>query len=191
MSEARSSDGLAQRARRAYEWGRLRTAALRGAILTAVLALLVVGTLGPRALPWLAIAFGAIVFGEWRGSYFGAGARRGFGLGAVAMMLPMSILRPCCAGKDMMEGAACCTMPSACGLAGVVLGLSVALLWPKAPLRRQPEVALGTILGAAGIFAVRCSGMFAGEIAGLAIGLVAGVGASALARAWLDRRARA
>ncbi len=188
------SDALSLRARRAYEWGRLRTAALRGGLLTAALAVLAASTLGRpmvHVLPWLAVAFVAIVVGEWRGSWFGAGARRGFAVGAVAMLLPMSILRPCCAGKEMMEGAACCTMPSACGLAGVVLGLSVALLWPKAPLRRQPEVALGTLLGAAGIFAVRCSGMFAGEIAGLAIGLVAGVGASALARAWWDRRAQA
>ena len=179
------------RARRAYEWGRLRSALARGVVLTGALAIVSAMTLGVRALPWLAVAFVAIVFGEWRGSFFGAGARRGFLLGAIALLLPMSILRPCCAGKEMMEGAACCTMPSMCGLAGVVLGVSVALLWPKAPRARQPEVALGTLLGAAGIFAVRCSGMFAGEALGLVAGLAGGVLASAMARAWLDRRAGA
>ena len=188
MSEALSMN----RARRAYEWGRLRSALARGVVLTGALAIVAAVTLGVHALPWLAIAFAAIVFGEWRGSFFGAGARRGFLLGAIALLLPLSILRPCCAGKEMagemMGGAACCTMPSMCGLAGVVLGVSVTLLWPKAPRARQPEVALGTLLGAAGIFAVRCSGMFAGEALGLVAGLAGGVLASAVARAWLDRR---
>lgn len=179
------------RVRRAYEWGRLRSALARGVVLTGALAVVAAMTLGARALPWLAIAFAAIVVGEWRGSFFGAGARRGFVLGAIALLLPLSILRPCCAGKEMMAGAACCTMPSMCGLAGVVLGISVALLWPKAPRARQLEVALGTLLGAAGIFAVRCSGMFMGEALGLVAGLAGGVLASAAARAWLDRRAGA
>ncbi|CAN5390470.1 hypothetical protein BH09MYX1_BH09MYX1_41540 [soil metagenome] len=186
------SDAAIDRARRAYERGRLRTALVRGTAVSAVLSVLAVTLLGWRALPWLSVAFLAVTLGEWRGSYFGAGARRGFAIGAIGLLLPMSLLRPCCAGKDMMmDGAACCTMPSACGIAGILLGVSVAVLWPIAPLRKQPEIALGTLLGAAGIFAVRCGGMFTGEVVGLVLGLTGGVLASAIARAWLDRRVHA
>lgn len=180
---------LRARVRRAYEWGRMKAALPRAVVVTAIVAGFGLSQFGIKSLPWLALAFTAVVFGEWRGGWFGAGARRGFALGAIALLLPMSILRPCCAGKTGMDPATCCTMPSACGLAGLVLGASVVLLWPRGvPSRKQPVVALGTLLGAAGIFAIRCEGMFWGEVLGIAGGLLGGVVASAMARALWERK---
>ena len=118
-------------ARRAYELGRLRQATLRGAGITALVGVAAMTALGARALAWLPLTMLGWALLEWRGTWLLRGARRGLLAGIAALFLPLSLLRPCCA-----TGAIdCCTgaMPQVCMAVGGLLGLSLALLIPRAP----------------------------------------------------------
>ncbi len=170
-----------------YELGRLSAATWHAALVTLGVAVVSGAILGRRALVWLPVAFVVVAFTEWRGSWLMTGARRGLLAGVASMLLPLSILRPCCGvdAKDM--GMTCCTMPSACWGAGAVVGLAMALVMPAAPQGRRVEAALGMILGVTSVAVVRCSMLFAGEAAGLLGGMAAGIIASSLARTWIDR----
>jgi hypothetical protein len=173
--------------RRQYELGRLARALRHAGMLTLALAAISEIAFGRRALVWLPIAFVVTVFTEWRGSALMRGARRGLAAGVASMLLPLSVLRPCCGIDAKAMGMDCCVMPSACWAAGTVLGLGMALIVPAAPEGRRTEVAVGMILGVTSVAVLRCSMLFLGETAGLLGGMVAGVIASSLARAWLAR----
>jgi hypothetical protein len=175
--------------RRSYEMGRLRVAAMRGALALAFVGATGVMLLGRAAAPWALLSGVVVLFAEWRGSFFARGARRGLLAGWLSLMLPLSLLRPCCAnGRMTMVDGQCCTMPSVCGAAGVALGLLLVLALPRAPRGRGWEVALGAAMGALSVGAVRCSGLFAGEMVGLLGGLAAGMAASMAFRAWTGVR---
>ena len=183
-------DGDQERARRAakraYELGRLRTAVLRAAAVAALVAGAAAIAVGGRALAWLPLTMLAWMLVEWRGTWLLRGARRGLLAGLAALFLPLSVLRPCCAGGTVE----CCSgsMPPVCAAVGGLLGLSLALLIPKAPGARRVEAALGVAVGAASVAALRCGPLLMGEAAGLLGGLTAGVLAASLARAWMDHR---
>jgi hypothetical protein len=173
--------------RRQYELGRFATAARHAA--TAVILVAVVAGLmfGKSALVWLPVTLLVITFTEWRGVFLMKGARRGFVVGIVSMLLPLSILRPCCGLDAKAMGMSCCVMPSACWATGAVVGLAMALLLPKAPEGRRVQAAAGMTLGVTSVAVLRCSMLFVGEAVGLLGGLTAGVIATCLARACLDR----
>lgn len=183
-------DGDQKRARRAvkraYELGRFRTAALRAATVAAVVAGAAAIAVGARALVWLPLTLLAWILVEWRGTWLLRGARRGLLAGVAALFLPLSVLRPCCAAGTVD----CCSgsMPPVCAAVGGLLGLSLALLIPRAPGARRVEAALGVAVGAASVAALRCGPLLMGEAAGLLGGLTAGVLAASLARGWMDRR---
>jgi hypothetical protein len=172
--------------RRAYELGRLRTAALRSAAVAVLVAAAAAIAVGTRALAWLPVTLLVWVLIEWRGTWLRIGARRGLLAGVAALFLPLSILRPCCAAGSVD----CCSgsMPPMCAAVGGLLGLSLALLIPKAPGTRRIEAALGVTVGAASVATLRCGPLLMGEAAGLLGGLTAGILAASLARAWVDRR---
>jgi hypothetical protein len=173
--------------RRQYELGRL-TGALRHAAMVTILVALGAGFMfGKSALVWLPVTFLAVTLTEWRGVFLMKAARRGLLAGFGSMLLPLSILRPCCGVDAKAMGVACCVMPSACWAAGSVVGLAMALLLPKAPEGRRMEAAFGMILGVTAVAVTRCSMLFLGEAVGLLGGIMAGVVASSLARAWLSR----
>jgi hypothetical protein len=170
-----------------YELGRFASAARHAGLVTLGVAVVSGAILGRRALVWLPVAFLVITFTEWRGSWLMTGARRGLLAGVASMLLPLSVLRPCC-GLDAKDvGVSCCTMPSACWAAGALVGLVMALVMPAAPQGRRAEAALGMVLGVTSVAVVRCSMLFAGEAAGLLGGMAAGIVASSLARAWMGR----
>jgi hypothetical protein len=170
-----------------YELGRLSVAARHAALVTIALALVAGVTMGRRALVWLPVTFFAVLFAEWRGSYLMKGARRGLVAGVASMLLPLSVLRPCCGMDAKAMGTSCCVMPSACWAAGAAVGLVMALIMPSAPEGRRSEMASGMILGVTSVAVLRCSMLFLGETAGLLGGMAAGVIATSLARAWLGR----
>jgi hypothetical protein len=143
---------------------------------------------GRRALVWLPLSVLAIAFTEWRGVFLRKGARRGLVAGFASMLVPLSVLRPCCGIDAKAMGTTCCTTPSACWAAGAVVGLGMALLLPSAPEGRRTEAALGMILGVTSVAVLRCSSLFLGEAVGLLGGIVAGVVATSLARTWLGSR---
>jgi hypothetical protein len=174
-------------ARRAYEMGRLCTAMVRGSVgtlLVLAVAVLALGraTLGELAT-WAVPVLAVLAVAEWRGGLLARGARRGFLAGLLTLLLPLSVLRPCC-DASMIASGGCCTMPSICGVTGVAIGLSLALVWPRAKdLRGHVLAGAGVALGLLSVSATRCGGLFAGETLGLMGGLLAGVVAAAAARA--------
>jgi hypothetical protein len=174
-------------ASRAYEWGRVRVASARAVVFALVVASVSVLAINRAAAPWALASFVALAFAGWRGGAFARGAVRGALGGLVALALPMSILRPCC-DAAMISSGSCCTMPSMCGVSGVVLGLAMALVWPREKSRSSHLTAgAGVALGALSVAAARCSTLFVGESVGLALGLLAGVAASTAARALTSR----
>ena len=176
--------------RRAYEVGRLLTSARRASLVTAAVGMFVWASAGTHMLPWLTVTFVAWTLAFWRGETVLRGAWLGFLGGAATFALPMSILRPCCAGRVMEPGADCCTMPGMCVLAGAIVGLALATLVPVTRAS-WPKAAGGLALGAASIATLRCSSLFAGEALGLVGGLLAGLVAATAARALLRRDATA
>ena len=117
-------------ARRAYEYGRLRTSAWWAAAISTPIA--VAGWLvsGWSSLVWLPVTLLVWIVAYWRGGTLLRGAFYGLFGGVVTFALPMSILRPCCAPGAMVNGADCCTMPGACLAAGGVVGVVLAAFVP-------------------------------------------------------------
>jgi hypothetical protein len=156
-------------------------------VFASVVAIVSVVVIGRASLPWALVSFAALGFAGWRGGALQRGAMRGALGGLVALALPMSVLRPCC-DAAMVASGSCCTMPSMCGVSGIVLGLAMALVWPREKSKRDHLVAgAGVALGALSVAAARCSALFVGESVGLALGLLAGVAASTAARAFISR----
>jgi hypothetical protein len=180
-------DAVYRASRRSYEWGRLRAATLHAAVVVVLVALAAELLFGRGALPWLPITFAALTFAEWRGGEVMKGARRGLLAGFGSMLLPLSVLRPCCGIDAKAVGVSCCIMPSACWLMGAFVGLAMVLLVPNAPKERRLQGAGGLILGVASVAVTRCSMLYVGEAIGLFGGLTAGVIATALTRIWLSR----
>lgn len=177
------------RARRSYERGRLRSSAQRALFVAAPIAIVGLAVSGEPALPWIPVAYLAWVLAWWRGDAFFRGAMYGLAGGVVTFLLPMSILRPCCAPGAMPNmGTACCTMPGICLGAGAVVGIALAAVVPfgKASWWRT---ATGMALGMASMAIVRCASLFVGEAVGLLGGLTAGVVAASLAKSLLRARA--
>jgi hypothetical protein len=183
MTEPDPTTVWADRIRRAYELGRVRTALLSASLVTALVATLAVVAGEAQMLAWLPVTFAAWSWLFWRGGDWLAGGRLGVLAGAVTLVLPMSILRPCCKpGMDMATmGADCCTRPELCGVSGVVLGLLLAV---SLPMRggSLAKTALGASLGVVAVASMRCSALFVGEALGLLGGLAAGIAVASVAR---------
>ncbi len=187
-TEPTGFDSAYRATRRRYELGRLLAALRHAALVTAAVAVVSGVVLGMRALVWLPVTFLAIAFTEWRGVLLMRGARRGLLAGVGAMLLPLSLLRPCCGIDAKAVGETCCTMPAACWASGAVVGLVMALLLPRQPDGGQRmEAALGMVIGVTAVTVMRCSILFYAEAIGLLGGIAAGVLATSLARVWLAR----
>ncbi len=157
----------------AYERGRRKTALVRALVVAIATGGLSALVRGPTSLVFVPLVFAVVLVTEWRGKLLGQGMRRGTVLGLASWLLPMTMLRPCCANMDptAMAGA-CCTMPGCCLAAGACLGLVIALFAPlpkRGPADLSGAVGLGA--GALGVTALRCSGLFAGEALGLLSGI--------------------
>lgn len=186
-------DGMAtsmERARRAYERGRMRLALLSATLVAVLIAALALVAGETPMLAWLPVTFVVWSWLFWRGGDWLAGGRLGVLAGAVTLVLPMSILRPCCKpGMDMATmGTDCCTRPELCGVSGVVLGLLLAV---SLPMRggSPTKTALGAALGVVAVASMRCSSLFIGEALGLLGGLAAGLAVASAAKAAVRWRA--
>ncbi len=165
------------RALRAYEQGRRRTALVHALVVTLALGVASWIVQGTRALGLLPLVLVLVSFAEYRGRLFGQGVRRGSALGLASWLVPMTLLRPCCANMDPSRLAGpCCTMPACCLAAGACLGLLFSLATPRSRLDRTSESsgALGLVLGAVSVTAMRCTGLFTGEVLGLLGGIALG-----------------
>jgi hypothetical protein len=175
------------RARRAYELGRLRSSTWRALAVALAIAALGVATTGWSSLAALPVTLSIWIFAYWRGDVLLRGGLYGLVGGIVTSLLPMSILRPCCA-TGMPPGADCCTMPGACLAAGAVVGVALAMVVPFAK-RSWWRTALGVSLGMTSVAVLKCATLVAGESLGLLGGLLVGVAAAGAARSLLSRRA--
>src|SRR5690349_4342333 len=92
-----SFDSAYRAARRHYELGRLRDALVRATAVVLLVAAVTAIAIGKGGLAWLPLTFGVVVLAEWLGRAWVKGARRGLAAGFVALVVPLSILRPCCA----------------------------------------------------------------------------------------------
>jgi hypothetical protein len=177
------------RARRAYEGAMLRLGLARAAIVTGAVAVLVALDVARLPSPaWLLLVFAAWLFVGWRGALVWRGALGGLVAGLGALVLPMTVLRPCCAA---MTSATSCTRPELCIGAGVALGVVVVVTLPK--LRTPGEWArtcAGAIVAVLSLVACRCATLFLGESVGMLGGLLASAAGLAVARAWWNARAQ-
>jgi hypothetical protein len=170
-------------ARRAFERGRARWAASRAALFGVVCAAVGLALFGGGAMALAPVPFLACGIALYRGGALQAGFGRGALAGVVSLLMPLSILRPCCAAG--MAGASCCAAPSMCTVYGALLGGAFALLLPRARGWRGLEAAAGLILGVAAMGALRCEAMLVGETLGILAGVAAGCAALTTARAAL------
>jgi hypothetical protein len=171
---------------RAYERGRLRSAALHAVTFGLLAAALSLAFVSASGVVWLPLTLAAWMFVEWRGVGLLRGARVGALAGAVTLALPMSVLHRCCKpGALEMMGADCCTMPGACAGAGVLVGLVLACFLPLDGKRWQ--TVSGMVLGIAAVAPMKCTSLLLGEALGLVGGLLAGVLAATAVRAVVSR----
>lgn len=179
---------LIREARRAYELGRVRSAAIYATSLSSVVAIAAALAIGPQAMPWALWTFVVWIALGWKGGAMLVGARRGLYAGAATFLLPLSVLRPCCRPGVVMTSD-CCTRPELCILAGAALGLALAAVLPRGKGTQRWETAGGMVLGVLSVAVLKCSKLFMGEalglLGGLAVGVivVSGVGALRDARA--------
>lgn len=172
--------------RRAYELGRLRASLLRAAVMMLPVAGIAVAMGGRTAFVWLPITFAVWLVAQWRGGPLLRGSYLGLLGGIVTMLMPMTILRPCCSTEAMAAGMDCCTQPSACLTVGALLGIGLAAFLPNTEARWR--TAAGIFMGVASVAVLRCSTLFAAEAMGLIGGLAAGVAVTTLSRSVLARR---
>jgi hypothetical protein len=172
--------------KKSYELGRVAGALRRAAFVGALVALLTGVLFGKHALGWLPLTFLIVAASEWHGRFLMQGARRGVLAGVLAMLLPLSLLRPCCGIDAKAMGIDCCVMPSMCWAVGAATGLAMALFLPKAPEGKRLETTLGMLGGVLSVAVLRCSPLFVGEALGLLGGVSLGVVAVACARARLE-----
>lgn len=177
---------LQRDARRAYELGRLRTALFRSLFVLVPTAIVAVWVGGRMPILWLPMTALAWIFAHWRGGAVLRGSRIGLVGGIATFLLPMTVLRPCCSPEAMAQGMSCCTQPSACVVAGGLLGVALAAFVPSGRLRWP--TAGGLMLGVASVAILRCSTLFGAEALGLIGGLLGGVVVTTLTRTMLVRR---
>lgn len=167
--------GLAGRARRAYEGGRLRRALGRAAAAVALTAVALIGCPAPGAPAACAAAVGLVVAAcLWRGGSWERGARLGFVAGLAPCLLPAAAraAHACCERF-------CPSIPPVCLAAGAAAGFLLVWLGLRARGDRRfwlAAAAAAVLAGATGCLAAGLAGL-----AGMALGLLAGGAAPALA----------
>ncbi len=174
-------------ARRAYERARLVHGAKIAALFAVLLGILAVARIGVSALAWVPVFAVAWTFLEQRGASWLRGGRAGAIGGALALLLPASVLDGCCAAGCAMTGGACCKMAGGCLAIGVLIGFAVAGWLARRRDVDRRDATLGAALGIVATAVPRCSGMVVGEAVGLLAGLVAGTLAASLVTIAIDR----
>ncbi len=168
-----SENALGARARRAYEWGRLR-ASIRDTWIVAPI--VTVGVLRHSNL-WLIFAAAVVLFAvttvlSWRGQWWGRAVWPGYLAGAAPLMLPT--LTP---GQSVCWiGGSCwrlCVL--LCPVGGLLAGLAVGVLALRLEGGRLPFLAATTLVAAAtGAIGCALAGLWgiAGMVAGSLLGML-------------------
>jgi hypothetical protein len=163
-----NDDNLRQRARRAYELGRLWRA-LWPALVVPPMAALSLGSCGRPAVTLTAASLLLLstVALSWRGEALGDAVAPGLLSGIAPLLMPLVLCRgmhPCQMGFCWSAAAPFCV------LGGLVAGVAVGLRSARAPLATLAATALvAALTGALGCLLGGAAGL-----SGMAIGLVAG-----------------
>lgn len=173
-------------ARRAYELGRARAGAVRGAVVAAGVAVLTIAVSGVHAAPWLPLTWALWLLVDWRGGSLRAGALRGLVAGAVTVVMPATWLHACCA--TMTSGGECSASGVCVAIGALIAGLAVVALPRATSTRTAVQGVLGVAAGMVAVSAGRCTSLLGGEALGLAAGVAMGLVAASAARAWLANR---
>ncbi|HXO19530.1 MAG TPA: hypothetical protein VOA87_06350 [Thermoanaerobaculia bacterium] len=163
-----AEETLADRARSAYEAGRLRWALMRTVAALAIAAVALLGCPAPGGPAVCAAALGAFLATcLWRGGSWARGARLGFLAGLAPCLLPATVraLHVSCASL-------CPHLPSVCLAAGVAAGLLVAWRGLRVHADRRFWLAAAGAAVLAG--AVGCLTAGLAGLGGMALGLLAG-----------------
>jgi hypothetical protein len=136
---------LEARVRRAYERGRLRSAALRALPIVPLVALATAGCSSPREV----IACGAVLLVAvtgflWRGQEFGAGVGPGIGAGLLPLLLPV-FSRAC---GHPCSAASCYVMPIMCAVGGLAGGVLLGVLAPAPHAGRRVSFVVACVVAA-------------------------------------------
>ena len=185
--ESRDLETLTRRARRAYEWSRLRMA-LWG--FAPVVLIITAATLLTKR-PGSALAFGAALFAFGvTALWYGKGAQRAVLPGLALGLVPLTLALCASQMNHMCMGDACMAVcVPACTAGGALAGLGMALVGYR---RRQgwrywiAASAIALLTGAMG-----CSFVGFGGLAGLALGFGVGLAALSLPRLRPTRDPRA
>lgn len=170
-------DALAARARGAYERGRLRWALGRALAAVALGAVALVGCQAPGGPAACAAALGALLTAcLWRGGPWARGARLGFLAGLAPCLLPAGVRAAHACG-----GTICLTLPSICVGAGIVAGLLLGWLGPRAGAGRDRRFWLAAASAAILAGSIGCLAAGLAGLGGMALGIVAGAAAPVLA----------
>ncbi|MEJ7729821.1 MAG: hypothetical protein WKG00_11435 [Polyangiaceae bacterium] len=165
---APSDISLPRKARRAYELGRLRSAALRALRVLPVAALMLWMHPGPQALALLGVLAVTVLALLWRGGAYGRAATTGLLAGAVPLVAPVLVRS---GGHCCIAGLCAAICMVACVGAGLVAGAVVAL---RAGRERGEH---GTFMASAAFVAgltgvLGCTVMGAAGILGMLAGLL-------------------
>ncbi|MDI1429511.1 hypothetical protein [Polyangium sorediatum] len=168
----RGERDLAARARRAYEIGRLRSAAKILVSLAPVVALALVG--GSAESAWT-MGVGVVLGGFavallWRGGAVGRAVRPGLLAGAIPLVAPL-VLRA--TGHCCMAGMCSPLCLPVCTSAGLVAGIAVGLRAASESDGRQ-RFALSASVMAGLMGTLGCMGMGLGAVGGMAVALALG-----------------
>jgi len=157
-----------QRARRAYELGRLRSAAVRGLVVVPVAALMLWMHPGAQALALLGALAVAVVALLWRGQAYGRAATTGLLAGAVPLVAP-TLVRS--GGHCCIAGLCTTICMVACVGAGLCAGAVVAVRARNEEGGHGPfMVSAALVAGLTG--ALGCAIMGAAGILGMLAGLL-------------------
>jgi hypothetical protein len=164
---------LVGRARRAYEWGRVRTALRTAAVVAPMVALSLVVCRQYAATAACGSALAAAVLAAaWRGQQLARGMRAGLVAGLVPLLLPLGTCLHLCAG------GVCLLAPAVCVGAGIAGGVAIGVLARRRadadahPARYLlPALIVAALTGSLGCVIAGASGVL-----GMALGM--GIGAA-------------
>ena len=158
-----------ERARRAYERGRLLLGLRRAALVAPMAARTWVTCARPAATAVDALALASLIlYFEWHGRDLGRGSRVGLWAGAPALLVPVLIQL----GGHACGRSFCALLPTMCLGGGIVAGVLLVQWGRRRGLSTSGLLAAGTVAGLAGTLGCLAGGT--GGIVGLALGLTLG-----------------
>jgi hypothetical protein len=172
-----TTERLRQRARRAYEWGRLRGALANAGWVAPMVAVSALTCGHPWTTAGVGLVLALLVTASlWRGGDVGRGVRPGLLAGLAPLLLPAVACGHTCIG------GMCVLLPAVCVVGGTLSGLVVSgfafRALPPRPLVLSSAFVVAGLVGSLGCLLLGLSGV---------VGMAAGMALGAAPLAWAPR----